>query len=389
MAQKKHVALLVETSSIYGQQILRGINRYLRSHNRWSIFLEQRALTSRLPLWLKDWRGDGIISRSTNRSLRRIVERAGIPLVDLTDRYADPAPFAIWSDQRTIGRMAAQYLMDRGFQRLAFCGFSREHWSELRLAGFQQEAASAGHVVAVFRSPWYGTDRHPWEATQRRLAEWLLQLPRPVGVMACNDVRGQHVLDACSRVDLAVPEEVAVIGVDNDELLCELCDPPLSSVIPNAERVGYEAAELLDQLMDGQKPERGLRLVEPLGIATRQSTDVYAIDDPDVAAAVRFIREHACEGISVDDVLRQVPLSRSMLERRFRKYLRRSPQREIRNVQIKRIKQLLAETDLTLEQIAQLAGFVHPEYMSVVFKREVGSTPGQYRRQAQSGLAPP
>ncbi|HZK82552.1 MAG TPA: helix-turn-helix domain-containing protein, partial [Humisphaera sp.] len=188
-----------------------------------------------------------------------------------------------------------------------------------------------------------------------------------------------HVLDACQRVDLSVPEEAAVIGVDDDAVLCNLCHPPLSSVVPNAERVGYEAAGLLDRMMNGHKPPSEPMLIPPLGVTTRQSSDVLAIDDRTVAAALRFIRERACGGCSMKDLLRHVPMSRSLLERRFRDYLGRSPQAEIRAVQLKRVRQLLAESDLSLDQIAPLAGYSHPEYMSVVFKRETGQTPGQYR----------
>ena len=201
--------------------------------------------------------------------------------------------------------------------------------------------------------------------------------------MACNDVRGQHVIDACARIGLAVPEEVAVIGVDDDEVLCELCDPPLSSVIANPERIGYLAAELLDDLMAGAEPPASVQVVEPLGIATRQSTDVTAIDDPEIALAVKLIRENACKGMTVDDLLARVPLSRSILERRLRKHVGLSPMGLIRQTQIKRIRQLLAETELPLDRIGPLAGFRHAEHMCVVFKREVGQTPGTYRRQTR------
>ena len=187
-------------------------------------------------------------------------------------------------------------------------------------------------------------------------------------------------LDACAREDIAVPEEVAVIAVDNDELLCGLSNPPLSSVIPNPQRIGYEAAELLDRLMSKEASDHDNIEIPPLGIASRQSSDILAIEDPDVAAALRYIREHACHGITVHDVLDHVPVSRSWLERNFRKRLNRSPQAEIRNVQIKQCKALLATTDLSLERIAGLTGFEHPEYLSVVFKRETGQPPGQYRR---------
>ncbi len=180
-----------------------------------------------------------------------------------------------------------------------------------------------------------------------------------------------------------MPEEVAVLGVDDDEVLCELCDPPLSSVIANPERVGYLAAELLDALMAGARPPERVQVVEPLGIATRQSTDVTAIDDPEIAMAVKLIREDACKGMTVDDLLVRVPLSRSILERRLRKHLGLSPMGLIRQTQLKRIRQLLAETDLPLEQIGPLAGFKHAEHMCVVFKREVGQTPGAYRRRSR------
>jgi LacI family transcriptional regulator len=156
-----------------------------------------------------------------------------------------------------------------------------------------------------------------------------------------------------------VPDEVAVLGVDDDALLCELCDPPLSSVIPNPERIGYEAAALLDRLMAGDRPALREWLIPPLSVATRRSTDVLAIDDADFAAAVRYIRQHACQGTNVREVLKHVPQSRTMLERKFRKYLGHSPQDEIRAVQLRRVKQLLAETNLSLERIAPLAGYKH------------------------------
>ena len=235
--------------------------------------------------------------------------------------------------------------------------------------------------------PWDSSSVLTWEEQQAQLCDWLRSLPRPIGIMACNDMRGQHVLDACRRINAAVPEEVAVIGVDNDELVCDLCDPPLSSVMPNPQRIGFEAAALLDRLMEGEKPQQMSKLVEPLGIVTRQSTDVLAIEDPLVASAVKYIRQRACDGISVVDVLHHVPVSRSILERRFRKFIGRSPQSEIRNVQLKRVKQLLRETDLPLERIAALSGYDHPEYMSVVFKRELGQTPGQYRTQNVKGAS--
>jgi len=213
-----------------------------------------------------------------------------------------------------------------------------------------------------------------------RIEGWLAGLPQPLALMACNDVRGLHILDVCTRLGILVPEQVAVVGVDNDEVVCELCTPPLSSVEPDPERIGYSAAELLDQLM-AKKSSRPKRVtVDPVGVVGRRSTDALAIEDRIVAAAMRFIREHAFTGCRVDDIMRHLHVSRSVLERHFREHLKRSPQSEIRAVQLSRVKQLLIETDFPLEHIAEVSGFEHPEYLSVMFKRTCALTPGQYRR---------
>jgi LacI family transcriptional regulator len=203
--------------------------------------------------------------------------------------------------------------------------------------------------------------------------------------MACNDLRGIHVLDACQRCRLRVPDEAAVIGVGDDTLLCELCDPPLSSIVSNPEQVGHDAAALLDRLMAGGSAGFEVSYVPPVGVATRLSTDVLAIDDEPFTAGVRYIREHACHGITVDDVLDHVRLSRATLERRFQKHLGRSPHAEIRAVQLGRARQLLAETDHPIHRIAALIGFKHPEYFMVVFKREFGHSAGEFRREARGG----
>jgi LacI family transcriptional regulator len=384
MAQIPRVALIVEMSGIYGRQILQGIARYLRSHKPWSIFLEQRELRAPPPPWLLQRRWDGVICRSTDRALARKLLRRKIPTVDLNDLYGGLGLPRIWSDMRAIGRLGAEHLLERNFRRFAFCGFEDETWAALRRDGFYDAVRAAGCVCEVYESPWHGRNVPAWDQDQERMARWIRALPKPLGLMACNDVRGQQVLTACRSADTAVPDEVAVVGVDNEEVLCELCDPPLSSVIPNPERIGYEAAELLDRLMADGAAAVEERSIAPLGVAMRQSTDVLGVDDPDVAAAMRHIRENACNGLTVGGLVARLSVSRSLLERRFRKCLRRSPQQEIRLVQLKRIRQLLAETDLTLSDIAALAGYEHPEYMSVVFKRLTGQTPGEYRQQVRA-----
>ena len=382
MSQRLRIALIVETSLVYGRRILQGVAEYVHAHQPWAIFLDQREDQSPVPTWLERWQGDGIICRMTNIRLAEAVARTGVPIVDLND-YVDLGLQGVWSDHEAIGRLAAQHLLDCGFRQFAFCGFIGQRWSIRRREGFARFIEESGNVCHVYESRWNQRHSRPWEQSRQKLAAWLKSLPKPIGIMAGNDLRGQQVLDACREAEIVVPDEAAVIGVDNDELLCSLCDPPLSSVIPNAERIGYEAASVLEQLIGGTRPTQRERLIAPLGIATRQSTDILAIGDANIAAAVRLIRESACKGLTVSEIARRTAVSRSVLERGFHKYLGRTPQAEIRLVQINRIKELLFQTELPLSRIAELTGYDHPEYMCVVFKREVGCTPGHYRQQSR------
>ncbi len=384
-----HVALIIDTH-VYGRRILSGIAHYLRSHPSWSLRLDlRRKLEAAPPNWLRDWRGDGVIFRLLTPRFIQQLRRKKIPAINLNDKWDHRFGLPrVRSDDRAIGRLAAEHLLERGFQRFAFCGFTGHDWSRQRREGFVAALGRQGQFYGAYESPWESTHSLAVEKEQDKICRWLQTLPRPVGILACNDTRGQHVLDACQQAQLAVPDEVAVLGVDNDVLLCELCNPPLSSISPNAEQIGREAAALLERLMAGEKPAQPEWLVAPLAVITRQSTDVLAIENAEIAAAVRIIREQACRGITVADVLAQVPVARITLERSFRRYLGHSPQAEIRAVQIKRVKQLLAETELPLERIAELAGYKHTEYMSVVFKRLTGQTPAQYRRQVLPSQAP-
>lgn len=380
MSQPPRVALIIETSVVYGRRILSGIARYLRSHHRWSVFLEEHELGTRPPAWLSrgDW--DGILSRPTDPELADEFRKMDVPVVDLNDLHEDLGLPWVGSDHQGIGRMGAAHLLERGYRHFAFAGFSGELWSELRAAGFQEVVKARGFPVFVYESRWRSSDTPRWDEDIGKIEDWLADLPQPLALMSCNDARGLHILDACTRLGILVPEQVAVVGVDNDEVLCELCTPPLSSVEPDPERIGYSAAELLDRLMASRSSRPGRITIDPVRVAARRSTDALAIEDRIVATAMRFIREHAFTGCSVNEVIRHLHVSRSVLERRFREQLKRSPQAEIRAVQLSRVKQLLVETDFPLEHIAELSGFDHPEYLSVMFKRTCSLTPGQYRR---------
>lgn len=384
MNQPPRVALIIETSVIYGRRILSGIARYQRSHHRWSVFLEQRELGTRPPEWLFSGKWDGILSRPTDPALAGLFRKMEVPVVDLNDLHDGLGLPWVGSDHAGIGRLGASHLLERGYHHFAFAGFSGELWAAQRRDGFSAVIHAAGFPVSVYESPWRGRGVPRWDKDLEDIVQWLAGLPQPVGLMTCNDVRGLHALDACARLGALVPEQVAVVGVDNEEILCELCTPPLSSVEPDPERIGYTAAELLDALMAGRRSRPRRTLIEPLRVVERLSTEALATEDRLVAAALRFIRQQAVFGCSVADVLAHVRVSRSVLERRFRQHLKRSPQAEIRAVQLGRVKQLLTETHFTLEHIAELSGFEHPEYMSVMFKRACGQTPGSYRRQHQS-----
>lgn len=379
MGFRKRVALLIETSSVYGRGILQGIAEFQRTHAGWSVFLDERELRASPPEWLLERSWDGIISRFTTPALAKAFVAKKIPTVDLNDFYSEPSLPRIHSDMIEIGRMGARHLYERGFRHFAYCGF-QEIWSEQRKQGFCEQAEAYGAAVSSYDSVWHGKGMTKWDVDQARIAKWISKLPKPVGIMACNDVRGQHVLNACQVINEFVPERVGVVGVDNDELLCNFCSPPLSSIQPNPPRIGYEAAKLLDELMQGTKAEGQKILIAPVDVVTRQSTDALGIDDDEVVAAVAIIRERALAGLSVDELLSELAISRSSLERKFRKYLGHSPQIEIRKTQVKRIKQLLSESEMNLNAIAHACGFEHTEYMTVVFKRLVGKAPSEYRR---------
>jgi len=373
------VALIIETSVIYGRRMLAGVARYLRSHHRWSVFIEQHELGTPPPTWLTSGHWDGILSRPTDHAMARLFDRMNVPVVDLNDLYENLDLPWVGSDHVGIGTMGASHLLERGFRNFAFCGFANELWSMQRFNGFRTGVPQSNGPISLYETPWRGPNMLRWDQDIEQIVKWLIALPKPVAIMACNDVRGLHVLEACSRAGVLVPEEVAVLGVDDEEIMCELCTPPLSSVAPNPEGIGYAAAELLDALMAGKRP-RQLRIsIDPIRVFCRQSTDVMAVSDWAVASAARFMREQALHGCRINDVLHKVNMSRATLEKRFRKHLNRSPKQEMRRIRIERIKQLLAETDFTLERIAELSGFEHPEYMSVLFKRETGQTPGKYR----------
>lgn len=364
--------------------MLKGIAQFERSHRAWGAFLDDEARSETDPQWLRSKKWHGVISRHTTPSMVAMCAEMGVPLVDLNDTPSVPGVPKIRPDNTALGHLGAEHLLERGFRHFGFCGFGDQPWSVERRSGFVEALALAGSDCDVLEVDYPGDVTPFWDAKQiTTLSGWLRRLSTPAAIMACNDMRALQVVSAARAAGLLVPEEIAVLGANNDTIRCELSDPPLSSVATNAFQSGYQAAEQLALLMEGEKPTSFERRIEPVGVVTRQSTDILAMGDKNVAAAVSFIREHACGGISVEQVMKQAFASRSQLEKKFRRYLGRSPQAEIRRVQVAKIRQLLFETDFPLKKIAELAGFEHVEYMCVVFKRLTGDSPGSYRKKLQ------
>jgi LacI family transcriptional regulator len=379
MTARRQVALLIESSNAYARGLLQGIARYVRLHRSWSIYLPEQGRGDAPPRWLARWRGDGVIARIETEAVANLLRRLQLPVIDVSAARHIPAIPWVETDDAAVARLALEHFLGRGFKHLAYCGDPRFNWSRWRGEHFTRLARESNVPCQEYESaPQHGGS---WQAEHARLVRWVKSLPRPIGILACYDIKAQQLLDACRSAHAAVPEEVAVLGIDDDPVLCELCDPPLSSVMLDPHRTGYLAAELLDRQMAGERVAAEAHRIPPLDIHTRQSTDVLAIEDREIASAVRLIRQRACEGITVGDLLQAIPLSRRVLERRFIRCVGRSPHAEILRVKLDRARQLLAETDLSVAAVARLSGFEHPEYLSVAFKREVGLNPHAFRKQ--------
>ncbi len=380
--KERSVALLIETSNRYSRELLHGIRDYMQGEGRyWAVHLTEQGRGDIPPPWLKRWQGHGIIARIENRRIEKAARQTGVPMVSVSaSGLARDVPTVI-SDSEAVARMAAEHLIDRGFRNFGYCGDARFTWSNEHGKHFERTLRQAGYSCSHF--PSLKNDHTNWLTEQRKIAAWLKTLPKPVGVMTCYDIRGQQVLDVCRQRGFPVPDEVGVIGQHDDRLLCELCDPPLSSVIPNPRQAGYQAAGLLDKMMDGQDVAAKIYPIAPIGTATRHSTDLVAIDDPAISAAIRFIQANALEGIHVSDVLQAVPMSRTLLERKFQRYLNRSPYEMIQRIRFQHAEELLLKTDLSVSEIAQRSGFLTPEYFSAIFKKRVGVSPRAYRQQSR------
>jgi LacI family transcriptional regulator len=303
-----HVAVWIETSRGYGRGLIRGVANYVRRHGPWSIYFTPHGLREPFSTWLSGWKGDGILARIDDRRMARMFRAKKLPLIDLRGRLPGLCIPTVGLDNRPVARMVFEHLRDRGFRHYGFCGVPPGEHVHLdqRRTYFTEFVTAAGFDCHVFQARRARKKSSPHGDDQKQLEAWLRKLPKPIGIMCCNDDRGQQLLDACRRIDVAVPDQVAVVGVDNDEELCNLSTPALSSVDVNSERIGYAAAEILDQMISGKKFPGHEVLFSPSHVVTRLSTDTRAVEDPILARALRFIRDHANDDIGVDDVVQAI-----------------------------------------------------------------------------------
>jgi len=376
----RRVAILVETTRTYTRDLLTGVRRYVSEQGPWSVFLELRALESSPPPWLKHWDGDGILSRTFTQKMADVIAATGVPTVELrSTNLRHDFPF-VGVDNSHVGPLVAEHFLERGYEHFGVYSLHTEKFFEERAANFVETVAAAGHVCS--RLPERRSDKaQDWEKSQVRLMNWLAGLPKPSGVFAANDQLAMRILEACQRAGISVPEEVAVVGCENEETLCAFATPTLTSVQFDGAAVGYQAAGLLDRLMSGRRPPKRHQLVPIKHIVVRESSDDSVINDGLVAAAARIIRESALKGLHVASLCRRLNASRSTLERRMKRSLKRTPKEEIQRVRFREVERLLRDTDLPIEGIAEQTGFVHSHYLQTAFKQRHGETPGGFRKR--------
>ena len=362
----------------FGSDVLCGLRSYAIQARPWTFEFKFRPNLEDVITELSENKPDGLIVDPLEPVHLPLVCGLGVPFVTITEHWGQEHVPRVGVNEQAIGRMAAQHFLERGYHHYAFCGHRNIPYSVSREVGFRSRLEEAGFVPAVFNGNFIPPEELKAEVSLKR---WIMSLTKPCAVFACHDHLAFRFCQLCRNMGISVPSDLAVLGVDNDVFLCEFGNPHISSIDPAAEQVGYQAGALLGRLIAGESLPDGPILIPPKGVVKRHSTDVLAIVDPLVAKALYFIREHSHEPISVSDVLREVPLSRRTLERRFGQLLGRSPRVEICRVHLERAKELLVQTDLQMAEVARRSGFLHPNQMANVFKRDANISPSGFRRQ--------
>lgn len=379
--QMRHVAVLIETSRSYGRGLLEGVIRFSHEVGNWLLAFEPRR-TEDPPKWLADWRGDGILSRASTPAMARLIQRCQIPTVHL--HPASAAQPLVAGDNQSIAEQAFFHLKEKGLKHFGYCGLPPDYNPHLVDRGerFRQLVEASGSDCFMFAGD-LCTELliADWSGEQKDIIRWLRTLPKPVGVFACLEERAFQLLEACRQAKFRVPEEIAVIGAGNDALLCNMSIPSLTCIDTDAPRTGYEAARILDRIMNGEQPPSEPLLIPALGVIPRRSTEMLAVDDPDVAAALRYMKEHVTKGLQVSEILQHVPVSQPVLERKFKAILGRTPKAELVRLQIARARELLTDSSLPVKVVAIRCGFNSERYFSDAFRKATGLRPAAFRKQ--------
>lgn len=373
----RHVGILVETDDTWGRDVVESVCRFAKGEG-WSVLIaprdEQRRL--RLP---KVWNGHGVIASLRTRSMIRHVKNWRLPTVDVSIMAKKENWFArVATDDQARADMALDHLRSRGIENFACYAPPIGRYSEARSRAFESAVETAGFSCATYTTD--NQDSVGWLTNYSKARQWLSALPKPLGVFAADPYPARQLIEICTASSVRVPDEVAVLSGDDDDLLCHVASPQISSVELASHRIGESAAQLLQRMMKGTKAPNRTKLVPPLRIRPRHSTDILAIDDSEIAAVLRYIREHAKEGISVTDILRKFPLSRRRLEQRFREKVNRSPAEEIRRARFEHVCRLLLDTDKSIATIAHESGFASGAGLSQAFQQHFKETPGQFRQ---------
>jgi len=380
------IILLTDFGEEYGTSLLKGITRYSQKYGPWAFcrmpgyYREMKGMDGILK-WAKEWKTDGILGQFYNNSDVEKLMNEGIAVVaqDFKERHKSIPN--ITGDYFKTGRMGADYFLRKGFENFAFYGFKNIVWSRERSEGFEKRVNEEGFKVHNFEQKRKFKSRELWYYKPSALSKWLKSLPKPIALMACDDNQGMHITEACRLTNIRIPEEVAVLGVDNDEMLCNLSDPPLSSVSLDTEKGGYEAARLLETMIKSKNQTYYDIVVEPTQIITRNSTDIYAAKDENVGMALKYIHNNIEKNLKVKDVLEQVPLSRRSLEKRFSQVTGYPVYEYIFNLRIEKFTQKLLETDLSVFEIAVDLGLNDSKNIARQFRQIKGCTPSEYRKK--------
>ncbi|MBA4031663.1 MAG: hypothetical protein C0478_12345 [Planctomyces sp.] len=384
--ERRRVALLVQTATHWSREVLRGVASYAFERGGWDFWLEQRGLGDELEL-PADWRGDGIICRLTSEKLAAQINASGLPAVNVSwlGTHSDRIPKVV-SDEEAAGRMVADYLLGKQYTSFGYCGpHPAMNYSTSVRDGYVDRLRKSGFGCLVYS---YDLSCHSSDPTnpalQRKGIEaWVAALPKPAAVVVWSDVTGREVALASANLGIEVPDDLAILAIEQDPLVSALAPWPLSSLRQDGHQVGYQAAKVLDDMLRGRTAPRLPVTIQPIEVFESFSTDTMFTSDPLVKQAVALIRAHQNEPYAVTDLVRSLAVSRRTLEMSFKKALRRSPSDEIRRCKLTQVKKLLRETEYTISQVAYSVGFSHTEVMIRQFKRDNGITPLQYRQNAK------